>query len=354
MQYVGIDQHKRHLTICVRNEQGDIVLRQQVSTNWKKIDAFLEKLRDDAGQVGGYVAMLEICGFNHWLIRRLNQWGCRQVYLIAAPERTRQKTDRRDAAKLGELLWINRDRIAAGESLVHVKTVYQPTEDEQVDRQLTAMRRRLGQNLTRVKNAIGSILRRHNLEQECPTKGAFTQQALRWLETVELPTMDRMEMNTYLAQYRLLVSQVKEMQDEIDRRAQRKPVRARVRRVRTLPRIGNYTALALLAHIGSIKRFPNARSLANFFGLTPGCRNSGSTDRLGSITKAGHPLVRFLLGQMVLHVLRGDPSMRSWYQKIKRRRGTKIARVAVMRRLCEALWHMLTEEQDYRPAQGAA
>ena len=166
--------------------------------------------------------------------------------------------------------------------------------------------------------------------------------------------MDRMEMNTYLAQYRLLVSQVKEMQDEIDRRAQRKPVRARVRRVRTLPRIGNYTALALLAYIGSIKRFPNARSLANFFGLTPGCRNSGSSDRLGRITKAGHPLVRFLLGQMVLHVLRDDPWMRSWYQTIKRRRGTKIARVAVMRRLCEALWHMLTDEQDYRPAQEAA
>ena len=354
MQYVGIDQHKRHLTICVRNEQGDVVLRQQVSTGWKKIDGFLEKRQDDAGQVGGYVAVLEVCGFNHWLIRRLNQWGCRQVYLIAAPERARQKTDRRDAAKLSELLWINRDRIAAGESLVHVKIVYQPTEDEQYDRQLTAMRRRLGQDLTRVKNAIGSVLRRHNLEQECPTKGAFTQKALRWLETVKLPKMDRMEMNAYLAQYRLLVSQVKDMQDEIDRRAQRQPVRACVRRVRTLPRIGNYTALALLAYIGSIKRFPNARSLANFFGLTPGCRNSGSTDRPGRITKAGHPLVRFLLGQMVLHVLRDDPSMRSWYQKIKRRRGTKIARVAVMRRLCEALWHMLTEEQDYRPARGAA
>ena len=53
------------------------------------------------------------------------------MYVISAPDRVRQKTDRRDAAKLSELLWINRDRIAAGQKLVHVSVVYQPTEEEQ-------------------------------------------------------------------------------------------------------------------------------------------------------------------------------------------------------------------------------
>ena len=115
MKYVGIDPHKRHLTICVPNEQGDIVLRRQVSTAWEKIDRFLEELRCDNGQSEEYVAILEVCGFNHWLIGRLNQWGCGKIYRIAAPPRVRQKTDRRDAAKLSELLWINRDRIAADE-----------------------------------------------------------------------------------------------------------------------------------------------------------------------------------------------------------------------------------------------
>ncbi len=138
------------------------------------------------------------------------------------------------------------------------------------------------------------------------------------------------------------------MEEQIHLRARKNRT---VARVRTLPKIGDYTALALLAHIGPIDRFDSPRSLANFFGLTPGCRNSGDTDRPGSITKAGHPLIRFLLGQVVLHALRGDPGMRAWYQKIKRRRGTKIARVAVMCRLCEALWHMLTEAQDYRPVR---
>lgn len=344
MLYVGIDQHKRHLSICVRHEQGVVVQRRQVSTEWRGIDAFLESLERRSREQEGYVAVMEVCGFNRWLIKRLEQWGCKRVYLIAAPPQLRQKTDRRDAAKLSELLWLNRERIANGQGLVHVREVYQPTDDEQYDRQLTRLRQRLGQALTRTKNAIKGILRRHNLEQECPTKGVFTRAGMRWLETVGLPEIDRLEMDMLLAQYRMHAAHVRRAEARIEKRAAQNP---RVPRLRSVPKMGAYTALALASHIGPIKRFPRARSLSNFFGITPGCRNSGETDRPGSITKAGHPFVRFLLGQMVLHALRGDPGLRKWYQRIKRRRGTKVARVAVMRRLCEAIWHILEKGEPY-------
>jgi transposase len=350
MLYIGIDQHKRHLTICVRNQQGGIVLRRQVKTAWLEVDRFLRLLQDRSGPENGYVAIVEICGFNDWLIRRLKRWGCSQIYVIAPPPRVRQKTDRRDAAKLSELLWINRDRIAAGERLVHVSVVYQPTEAQQYDRQLTRLRHRTGQELTRVKNSIKKILRRHNRQQECPTKGVFTQKGMRWVTGISLPEMDRIELNMRLAQYKLYVSQIEGLNELISLRARNNK---RVSLLRTLPKIGDYTALALLAYIGPIDRFSRARSLANFFGITPGCRNSGESERPGSITKAGHPFVRFLLGQMVLHALRGDAGLRQWYRRVKSRRGSKIARVAVMRRLCEVLWHMLSTRQAYRPVGSA-
>ena len=96
------------------------------------------------------------------------------------------------------------------------------------------------------------------------------------------------------------------------------------------------------------ERFPRPSSLANYWGLTPGCRNSGeATDRLGSITKQGSATARFILGQLVLHVLRRDASMRAWYLRIKKRRGSKIARVAVMRRLATILWHMVKHNEPY-------
>ena len=58
-------------------------------------------------------------------------------------------------------------------------------------------------------------------------------------------------------------------------------------------------------------------------------------------------MVRFILGQLVLQVLRRDPYMKQWYQRIKKRRGSKIARVAVMRRLAEIIWHMVKYRQAY-------
>ncbi len=53
MWYVGIDQHKRYLTICVRNEQGDVVQRRQVKTAWVEVQRFLERLAAQAAEHGG-------------------------------------------------------------------------------------------------------------------------------------------------------------------------------------------------------------------------------------------------------------------------------------------------------------
>ena len=116
----------------------------------------------------------------------------------------------------------------------------------------------------------------------------------------------------------------------------------------TIVGVNCYMALAITSRIGDIKRFPRPRSLANFFGLTPGSRSSGEKQQMGSITKQGSRIVRFLLGQLVLHMLRRDAKMRTWYKSIKKRRGSKIARVAVMRRMTVIIWHMLTKREEYQ------
>ncbi len=116
-----------------------------------------------------------------------------------------------------------------------------------------------------------------------------------------------------------------------------------------------YAALALAASIGPIERFPRPRSLANYWGLTPTCRNSGeATQRLGSISKQGSRIARFLLGQLSTQVLRRDRWVREWYKRIKHRRGARIARVAVMRRMATILWQMLKRKQPYLPGDPAA
>src|SRR5271156_6538416 len=162
----------------------------------------------------------------------------------------------------------------------------------------------------------------------------------------ELPPIDRLEMNALLAQWTLWDKQLAEVEKKIvERHAEHEEAQL----VATIPGARDYTALSLASRISGIDRFPRSSSLANYWGLTPGCRNSGeATQRLGSITKEGSALARFLLGQLVLHVLRKDRSMKDWYQRIKRRRGAKIARVAVMRRLATIIWHMLHDKRSYQ------
>ncbi len=45
MLYLGIDLHRKQMTVSLRNELGDVVIRRQVSTRWKKVDEFLEQVR---------------------------------------------------------------------------------------------------------------------------------------------------------------------------------------------------------------------------------------------------------------------------------------------------------------------
>lgn len=344
MFYLGIDQHRKQLTVNLRNEEGTALLRRQVSTEWGRVRAFLREVQALAVAQEGFMAMVEVCGFNDWLLQLLDECGCREIVLVQPAGRSRRKTDRRDANLLSEQLWINRHRLLAGDEVHGLRRVAFPNEQDAQDRQLTALRQRVVQWRTKTINKVQHLLLKHNLQQECPTKGIKSKRARRWLTELSLSEMDRLELNLLLAQWALWDEQLRAIEQRI---AERQPAHPLAPIVATMPGAGASGSLALASRMGPIDRFPTPGSLANYWGLTPACRNSGETDRLGSITKQGSSLARFQLSQMVMHVLRRDRCMKNWYKRIKNRRGAKIARVAVMRRLATILWHMVKHRQPY-------
>ena len=348
MLYLGIDQHAKQLTVCVRNAAGDTVFRRQVSTRREKVRAFFEQLTAMDSQ---FMAILEVCGFNDWLIAELHQWNCQEVVLIHPEKPSKKKTDRRDAKKLSDLLWLNRGRLAAGEPVHGLRRVYIVSQQERENRQLTALRQTLGQRRTRTINKIHRILNRHNLMWDYPTKSFQTVTGRRWLEKIKLPEIDRLEMDMLLVAWETWNQQIAQIEEKIAKRASQRDqdnALSATEILMTAPGVSYYSGLTLASRIGPVARFPRPRSLANYFGLTPGCRNSGNNqDRLGSITKEGSKLARFILGQLVLHFLKQDPKLKAWYRRIKTRRGSKIARVAVMRRITTIFWHMLKHSEPY-------
>src|SRR4029077_1306756 len=122
--------HSKQLTICLRDEGGKAVLRRQVSTEPKRVREFLHQLENQCIESGGYVAVVEVCGFNDWLLKLLPEYGCKEVVLVQPEERDRRKTDRRDAHRLSELLWINRERLLAGQHVQGLRRGFIPLTGE--------------------------------------------------------------------------------------------------------------------------------------------------------------------------------------------------------------------------------
>jgi transposase len=346
MLYLAIDQHRKQLTVNLRNEAGDVILKRQVSTEWKRVREFFEDLRNQSVPEGGFVTIVEVCGFNDWLLKLLAEYGCRQTVLVQPEKRTRHKTDRRDSNSLGELLWTNRHRLLAGKKVQNVRHVIPPSERDARDRQLTTIRLRLAQMRTRAINRVHHLLLKHNLQQECPTKLLKTKAARKWLAKLPLDAIDRLELDQLLAQWELLDKQIEEVETAI---AVHLAENATARLIATIPGAGAWGSLTLACRIGAIDRFPRPGSLPKYWGITPRSNNSGDNkQRLGSITKEGSSLARCVLGQMVMHVLRRDAVMKQWYMRIKKRRGSRIARVAVMRRLATIIWYMVKRQQPYK------
>jgi transposase len=347
MLYLGIDQHARQLAVSLRGENGDVLLARQVSTEPDRIHAFFGQLTRDRLRDGeSFVAVLEVCGFNDWLIRMLQDYRCSKVILIQPEERKKRKTDRRDAAALSELLWANRDRLLQGKPVRGLRQVEITSAADQEDRRLTTLRKEAGVSRARLTNKVKQILRRHNLQWGLPTKTFPTVAAITWLKGLALPEVDRLEMDHLLADLEQAEKRLKDLEQVIARRsAANKDVAV----LSSMPGVGRgFTALSLVCRVGRVERFPRSASLANYWGLTPGCRNSGENDqRLGRITKAGSATARWLLAQLVHKVLRRDARLREWFKRIKRRRGSTVARVAVMRKLANIIWHMLSKRKTY-------
>ena len=346
MLYLGIDQHARQITIFLRDENGDVVQARQVSTQPEKINAFFQRLtRERARNDEPFVAVLEVCGFNDWLIAMLRNYRCKQVILIQPEERKKRKTDRRDAAALSELLWVNRGRLLEGKPVRGLRQVDIASPTDQENRRLTTLRKESRQSRTRIINKIKYIIRCHNLQWHLPTKTFPTLAAIAWLKKLVLPAIDRLEMNHLLEDLEHAEQRFEELEDVI---AERGDDSEQAMLLGSMPGVGRFTALALSCRVGRVERFPRAHSLANYWGLTPGCRNSGENNqRLGSITKAGSSMARWLLAQVAYQALRKDGRLREWYKRIKRRRGSSIARVAVMRKLATIVWHLLTKRKTY-------
>jgi transposase len=279
---------------------------------------------------------IEASGTWWWLVDLLEQLGHQPV--LSNPKQTkaiaaaRLKNDRVDAERLALLL--------RGDLL---PTVWIPPAALREARELVRHRIQLVWLRGVIRNRLQAMLARRNLQ---PTSGKswLTQRGQRELQRLpltEVPSRIREDCGTLLP---ALDAQIRRLDAELIARWGTDP---RVQRLTTIPGIGPVIAIVLVLELGDIQRFASAKRVASYVGLTPRVRGSAGRVRAGHITKEGNRLLRWVLVLAATQAVRRPGPLRTWFHAVKKRRGKKVARVALARRLAEIVYHVWKHECDY-------
>jgi transposase len=328
--YAGLDLHKRYLTVCVLDREGQVVREQRRLA--PTLEAVLAQFPSGAATV---TVVLEATLQWAWFHERLTALGYR--VLVAHPQQlklisqARCKTDPIDARKLAELGRVNL-----------VPAIWVPDAATRERRLRLRSRARLVRWRTRLKNRIHALLAEQNLAG--PGTDLFGVGGRAWLAAVAVPTSVRAEIDVALELIESLNTQI-ERYDALVRRWARTVPEAR--RLQTVPGIGPFGALLILAELGTIARFRSSHELVAYAGLVPSTRSSGGKTAHGGTGPAGSGWLKWILIEAVQTLKRQPGPVQAHYERLLRAKGKPKATVAAARKLGCYLYWMLREGWSY-------
>ena len=219
--------------------------------------------------------------------------------------------------------------------------IWVPNWENRDLRQLLWHRHRMVQARTRIMNQLQAVALNEGLRSK---KRLWRDAGREQLESFPLAPWASRRRCDLLELLDRLNPTIAELSQAIEQEVEKYP---EARRLMTHPGVGSLTALAFVLIIGRADRFQCGKQIASYLGLVPLEESSGQRRRLGHITKQGNSLLRFLLVEAAQVTVRSDQEWRSRYFHLAMRRGRKIAKVAMARRLAVRLYWMWRKGWDY-------
>lgn len=330
MLTVGLDAHERTSSLCILDENGQIVKELTVKGHPRKVLGVLRKL-DQPFQI-----CFEASTNYGWLYDELRKQTDR--VLVAHPGRlrlifkSRRKNDRLDASRLAKLLYLN-----------EVPVVYVPSEEQRAWRSLIEHRQRCVKERTRGKCTLRALLRTYGIEAP---KSLWTKKGLAWLETIELQELAALRRDQLLCDLRHHDEKIKRVERVLERIANRHPA---VTLLRTIPGVGIRTAETFVAYVDDPNRF-RSRTIGAYLGLIPKQDSSAGMNRMGRITREGPSTVRKMLAEATWQAIRRSPAIRAQFERIRGDRPDrrKRALVATSHYLARVMLAMLKTGEAWR------
>jgi transposase len=294
-----------------------------------------EKFYRDLATQGMKVRIgMEASGHARWFERLLSELQFELWIGDAAEIRTKrvrkQKTDRQDAQLILQLMLEDR-----------FPQIWVPSWENRDLRQLLWHRHRMVQARTRLMNQLQAVALNEGLRCK---KRLWREAGREQLEAFRLAPWASQRRRDLLELLDRLNPTIAKLTQAIEQEVEKCP---EARRLQTHPGVGPLTALAFVLILGRADRFQCGKQIASYLGLVPLEESSGNRRRLGHITKQGNSLLRFLLVEAAQVTVRSLPEWRSKYFHLAMRRGRKIAKVAMARRLAVQMYWMMRKGWDY-------
>jgi len=329
MFIIGCDLHTRYQQIAMLDTvTGEVVTRRLEHENGEA-RAFYASLAKPA------LLGIEATGCTQWFERMLAELG-HELWVgdpaeIRARAVRRQKTDTRDAEHMLDLLASNR-----------FPRIWIPSLQERDARQLLKHRDKLVRMRTSVKNQLHYLAMSQGV---CRKQKLWTERGRRELEGLPLGTWASRRRQELLELLDRLEPRIEELDEAVKVEAEARPEVLRLMRQKG---VGPVVGLAFVLTLGPVERFPRSKQVVSYLGLNPREASSGGHQRLGSISKQGNEMLRWLLVEAGQSASQADPELRRKYQRLKLRRGTKVAKVALARILAVRLYWALREASPQR------
>lgn len=332
-RFIGLDVHKNYLIALGVDAELNVVLPAQ-RVEFSRQEDWMKKTltRQDA-------IALEMTT-NTWDLYDELSAHAQSVTVVHPPHvaliiRSQVMTDKKAASILARLL--------AKGLLVGI---WVPPVEVRELRGLVAQRNKLTRLSTQAKNRLHAVLQRHHLLP--PTGNAFHPHQAAWWDSLSLGSLEKVNLHSDLDTLRFAETQLAQITAVMNEIAAKDE---RVIRLIHLPGFGVVTSLSVLAAIGDIARFPDAKHLVGYAGLGARVHDSGLTTRTGRITKSGRKDLRAAMVEAAHVAANSHPHWQAELQRLEPRLGRNKAIVAIARKLLVAVWFVWHNQETDRFAE---
>jgi transposase len=322
-QYVGIDLHRRRSVIVRVSEDGQVLGVDQVVNDPVEFAAAVAKAGPDPevaleATYGWYWAadLLEANSARVHLVHPLGlHWDTRRV-----------KNDVRDATELA-------NRLRRGD----LPTAFMAPPEQRELRELVRYRFKLTSLRTSAKAQIHAVMAKEGI---LPTlDDMFGPGGRQLLAQMPFEGAYALWVRSLLALLDHYAGELTVVEAEL---AHRLTGHAGYEAIQAIKGVGPIMAAIFVSKIGDVCRFPTAPHLCSWAGLTPSHKESDTKVQRGHITKQGNHLVRWAAIEAVARYHGGD-TIAPTYQRVARRRGRNIGRVAAARKLLSVVYYGLRD-----------